>query len=97
MTYLRNFKEYDLIRGPTSSRVAYDLNSNNDDPLRSFMDDVLVMHANMGGFPSMSMPMGFIDNLPIGLQIMGNRYDESKIYMLGSYLEKKLNLGGKNE
>ena len=91
------FKEYDLILGPTSSRVAYDLNSNNDDPLRSFMDDVLVMHANMGGFPSMSMPMGFIDNLPIGLQIMGNRYDESKIYMLGSYLEKKLNLGGKNE
>ena len=65
------------------------------------MDDILVMHANMGGFPSMSIPMGFIDNLPIGLQIMGPMYAEAKIYQLGSYLEKKLHLnleiGGSNE
>ena len=48
----------------------------------------------------MSMPMGFIDKMPIGLQIMGNRMDEAKIYQLGDYLEKKLNLdlgGGKDE
>ena len=65
------------------------------------MDDILVMHANMGGFPSMSIPMGFIDNLPIGLQIMGPMYAEAKIYQLGSFLEKKLHLnlerGGSNE
>lgn len=93
------FKDYDLILGPTSSRVAYDLNNSNDDPLRSFMDDVLVMHANMGGFPAMNIPMGFIDKMPIGLQIMGNRFDEAKIYQLGDFLEKKLNLdlGGHNE
>ena len=93
------FKDYDLILGPTSSRVAYDLNSSNDDPLRSFMDDVLVMHSNMGGFPSMSIPMGFIDNMPIGLQIMGDRFNEAKIYQLGDYLEKELNLdlGGIHE
>ena len=95
------FKDYDLILGPTSSRVAYDLNTGNDDPLRSFMDDILVFHANMGGFPAMNVPMGFIDKMPIGLQIMGNRMDEAKIYQLGSYLEKELNLdleiGGGNE
>ena len=95
------YSEYDLILGPSSSRIAYDLNSNQDDPLRGFMDDILVMHANMGGFPSMSIPMGFIDNLPIGLQIMGPMYAEAKIYQLGSYLEKKLHLnleiGGSNE
>ena len=93
------FKDYDLILGPTSSRVAYDLNSGNDDPLRSFMDDVLVMHSNMGGFPAMNIPMGFIDKMPIGLQIMGNRFDEAKIYQLGEFIEKKLNLdlGGHNE
>ena len=94
------FKDYDLIIGPTSSRPAYDL-GNTDDPLRSFMDDILVMHSNMGGFPSMNVPMGFIDKLPIGLQIMGPMYDEAKIYQLGSYVEKKLNLnlevGGNNE
>ena len=93
------FKNYDLILGPTSSRIAYDLNTQGDNPLRSFMDDVLVMHANMGGFPAMNIPMGFINKMPIGLQIMGNRMDEAKIYQLGDYLEKKLNLdlGGNHE
>ena len=88
------FASYDLILGPTSSRVAYDINSNNDDPLKCFMDDVLVMHANMGGFPSMSVPMGFIDKLPIGIQIMGPMYSEAVIYKMGAYIEK---LGGNNE
>ena len=86
------FEDYDLILGPTSSRVAYDTNINHDDPLRSFMDDILVMHANMGGFPSMSLPMGFIDELPIGMQIMGPGMSEAKIYQLGSFIEKELNL-----
>ncbi len=86
------FEDYDLILGPTSSRVAYDVNINHDDPLRSFMDDILVMHANMGGFPSMSLPMGFIDELPIGMQIMGKGFSEAKIYQLGSFIEKELNL-----
>lgn len=94
------FNNYDFIIGPTSTRVAYDLNTNQDDPLKCFMDDILVMHANMGGFPSMSVPMGFINNLPIGMQIMGKMYDEAKIYQLASFIEKELNLnleGGKHE
>ena len=90
------FKDYDLVLGPTSSRVAYDLNDNNDDPLRGFMDDILVMHANMGGFPALSVPMGFIDNLPIGLQIMGPLYKEATIYKLAAYIEKQ-NKGGHDE
>jgi len=92
------YEDYDLILGPTSTRVAYDLGTDKDDPLKCFMDDVLVMHANMGGFPSMSLPMGFIDSLPIGMQIMGPMYDEAKIYQLASFIEKELNLdleGGK--
>ncbi len=94
------FLDYDLVLGPTSSRVAYDINNQNDDPLRSFMDDILVFHANMGGFPSMSVPMGFIDGLPIGMQIMGPRLSEAKIYQLGSFLENALDLdlkGGHHE
>ncbi len=93
------FRKYDFVLGPTSSRAAYDLGSMIDDPLRSFMDDVLVMHSNMGGFPAINVPMGFIDKLPIGLQIMGNRYEEAKIYQLASIIEKQLNLnlGGYDE
>lgn len=92
-SFKKIFSEYDLIIGPTTARCAYDLNSGNDDPLRSFMDDILVMHANLGGFPSLSLPVGFnSEKLPIGLQILGNHFDEATIYKLASFIEKELNL-----
>ena len=92
-SFKKIFNEYDLIIGPTTARCAYDLNSGNDDPLRSFMDDILVMHANLGGFPSLSLPVGFnSEKLPIGLQILGNHFDEATIYKLASFIEKELNL-----
>ena len=85
------FSEYDLIIGPTTARCAYDLGEKGDDPVKSFMDDVLVMHANMGGFPSLSMPVGFnSEHLPIGLQIIGNLRDEATIYQLASFIESKI-------
>ena len=85
------FSEYNLIIGPTTARCAYDLGSNGDDPIKSFMDDILVMNANMGGFPSLSMPIGFNSNhLPIGLQIIGNLCDEATIYGLASFIEKRI-------
>ena len=86
------FNEYNLIIGPTTARCAYDLGEKGDDPVKSFMDDILVMHANMGGFPSLSMPVGFNhDHLPIGLQIIGNLRDEATIYQLASFIESKIN------
>ena len=60
-----------------------------DDPLKCFMDDILVMHANMGGFPSLSLPVGLIDNLPIGMQIMAKHFNEATIYKLASFIEKE--------
>ena len=85
------FEEYDLIIGPTTARCAYDLGEKGDDPIKSFMDDILVMHANMGGFPSLSMPIGFNHlHLPIGLQIIGNLRDEATIYGLASFIEKNI-------
>ena len=85
------YDNYNLIIGPTTARCAYNLNTNLDDPLKSFMDDILVMHANMGGFPSLSMPIGFnSEHLPIGLQIIGNRMDEKTIYQLASFIEKEI-------
>ncbi len=85
------FENYDLIIGPTAARCAYNLGEKGDDPVKSFMDDILVMHANMGGFPSLSMPVGFNhEHLPIGLQIIGNLRDEATIYQLASFIESKI-------
>ncbi len=89
--FFKVFDKYDLIIGPTTARCAYNLGENGDNPLKSFMDDILVMHANMGGFPSLSMPVGFNhEHLPIGLQIIGNLRDEATIYQLASFIEKNI-------
>ncbi len=85
--------KYDLIIGPTSTNVAYDLNSDEKDYLTSFTDDLLTIPANMAGLPAMSMPVGFNDEkLPVGLHIISNSYKEDVIYNFAYKLEKKLNI-----
>ena len=87
------FKNYDLIIGPTTTTTAYNLTDPMDDPTKSFMDDVLVIPVNMAGLPGLNLPIGFdSDRMPIGMQIIGNSFEEAKIYKLASYLEKELNL-----
>jgi len=85
------FKEYDFVFGPTTTTVAYSLDENLDDPSKSFMDDVLVIPVNMAGLPGINIPMGKDnDNMPIGLHIIGNRFEEAKMYQIASFLEDKL-------
>ncbi len=86
----RVFTEYDFILGPTTTTVAYNLDTNMDDPRKTFMDDVLVIPVNMAGLPGLSMPIGTDNNMPIGLHIIGARYKEADIYSLASYIESKL-------
>lgn len=87
------FESYDLIIGPTTTTTAYNLDDPMDDPRKSFMDDVLVIPVNMAGLPGLNLPIGFDSNkMPIGMQIIGNSFEEAKIYQLASYLEKELNL-----
>ena len=87
----RIFKDYDYILGPTTTTVAYNLDESLDDPLKSFMDDVLVIPVNMAGLPGLNIPMGCDQNhMPIGLHIIGNSFEEAKMYQLASFLEDKL-------
>ena len=86
------FKDYDFIFGPTTTTVAYSLDENLDDPSKSFMDDVLVIPVNMAGLPGLNIPMGQDnDNMPIGLHIIGNHFEEAKMYKIASFLEDELN------
>ena len=86
------FENYDLIIGPTTTTTAYDLTDSMDDPLKSFMDDVLVIPVNMAGLPGLSVPVGFSNYMPIGMHIIGNAFEEAKMYQLASFIEEKLNL-----
>lgn len=92
-SFKKTFEKYDLIIGPTNTDVAYDLGTKEDDALKSFFDDLLTIPVNMAGLPALSLPIGFNkENLPIGLHIIGNYFDEAKIYQLASFVEQKLNL-----
>ena len=87
------FEQYDFIIGPTAISTAYDVNSPMDDPLQTFMDDALVFPANLAGLPGLNIPVGLSnDNMPIGMHIIGNDFDEAQMYQLASFIENKLNL-----
>jgi len=86
------FEKYDFIIGPTTTTVAYSLDKKTD-ASKSFADDILVIPVNMAGLPGMSIPIGFNkDNMPIGMQIIGARFCEAKMYQAAAFLEEKLNL-----
>ncbi len=98
-SFLKAFEKYDLLLAPTTTTAAYPLGESLQDPLKSFMDDVLVIPANMAGLPALNLPAGFNqEHLPIGVQIIGAPFEEKKIYQLASFLEQELSLdleGGK--
>lgn len=91
-SFKKQFCHYDLIIGPTNTNVAYKLGTKQDDALKSFYDDLLTIPVNMAGLPALSLPIGFKDNLPLGMQIIGNYFKEDVIYQLASFIEKELNL-----
>lgn len=91
--FKRIYKDYDLIIGPTATTTAYNQTDSLNDPLKSFLDDVLVNPANMAGLPGLNVPVGFDSiRMPIGMHIIGNDFEEAKMYQLASYIENKLNL-----
>lgn len=91
--FKKQFETYDLMLGPTNTNVAYTFGMRQDDALKCFYDDILTIPVNMAGLPAMSLPVGFnYEKLPIGMHIIGNYFEEKKIYQLASFIEGKLNL-----
>ena len=91
------FEKYDYIIGPTTTTTAPLIKEESNDPSKSFLDDVLTIPVNMAGLPALSLPIGKDkDNMPIGMQIIGNDYQEAKIYNLAYFIENKLK-GENNE
>lgn len=74
------FNEYDLIIGPASPTVAFGLGENINDPITMYMSDILTIPVNLAGLPGMSIPCGFSEGLPVGLQIIGKAFDENRMY-----------------
>jgi aspartyl-tRNA(Asn)/glutamyl-tRNA(Gln) amidotransferase subunit A len=73
------FKSVDIIMSPTTRGAAFEAGSKGDDPIQMYLEDLFTIPANLAGLPAMSIPNGMIDNKPIGLQLVGNFLDESRL------------------
>lgn len=73
------FKQVDLIAGPTAPGPAFALGSKTSDPVAMYLEDIYTLAVNLAGLPGLSMPAGFYDHRPIGLQLIGNHFDESRL------------------
>ncbi len=72
------FEQVDLILSPTTPAPAFEIGSKQD-PVSMYLCDIFTVSANLAGIPAISIPAGFVGNLPIGLQLMGNYFSESRL------------------
>ena len=74
------FKEYDVLAMPTSPSTAFNLGDKTNDPLQMYLNDIFTIPANIAGIPGISVPGGFVDGLPFGLQFMSGALQEQKLF-----------------
>ncbi|NCS32705.1 Asp-tRNA(Asn)/Glu-tRNA(Gln) amidotransferase subunit GatA [bacterium] len=84
------FRNVDAIFTPVSPTPAFKLGEKIDDPLTMYLSDIFTISVNLAGLPALSLPCGKVDNLPVGLQIIGKPFEESKILEIGKIFEKNL-------
>lgn len=73
------FSEVDVIAGPVSPETAFKLGEKSSDPVSMYLSDIYTIAVNLAGLPGMSVPCGQVDNLPVGLQLIGNIFDEARL------------------
>ena len=73
------FEKYDVLVTPTSPTVPFRLGEKLDDPLQMYLADVCTLPVNIAGLPGVSVPCGFVDGLPVGMQIIGRPFDEATV------------------
>lgn len=83
------FNQVDLIIGPTTPDKAFKIGEKMNDPIAMYLSDVYTVSTNLAGLPAMSIPMGFKDGMPLGLQIIGNHFDEKNILKISHLYQQE--------
>ncbi|API88920.1 aspartyl/glutamyl-tRNA amidotransferase subunit A [Marinilactibacillus sp. 15R] len=74
------FEDVDFLVAPTTTSTAFEIGGRIDDPLAMYMADILTVPVNLAGVPSVSIPCGFSDDMPVGMQLIGKHFDEQTLY-----------------
>ncbi|MFL1404313.1 Asp-tRNA(Asn)/Glu-tRNA(Gln) amidotransferase subunit GatA [Marinobacter sp. M1N3S26] len=77
--FINAFKEVDVLMSPVSPSPAFVQGEKNTDPVTMYLEDVFTIAVNLAGVPAMSVPAGFVDGLPVGLQIIGDYFSEARL------------------
>ncbi len=77
--YLDAYQQVDVILSPTCPTPAFKLGEKTDDPLTMYFSDIFTIAVNLAGLPGMSVPAGFVDDLPVGMQLIGNYFKEAQL------------------
>ncbi|MDG2473219.1 MAG: Asp-tRNA(Asn)/Glu-tRNA(Gln) amidotransferase subunit GatA [Pseudomonadales bacterium] len=77
--FVRAFEQVDIIAGPTAPSTAFKFGAKTADPVAMYLEDIYTIAVNLAGLPAMSLPAGQLDNMPIGMQLVGNYFAEHKL------------------
>jgi aspartyl-tRNA(Asn)/glutamyl-tRNA(Gln) amidotransferase subunit A len=86
--YDHAFERVDVVAMPTSPTAAFPIGERVSDPLQMYLADIFTVSANLAGLPAISIPCGFVGQLPIGLQLTGRRFDEPTLLRVADAYER---------
>lgn len=89
--FVAAFKSCDVIMGPTSPSTAFKLGERAADPVQMYLSDIYTIAVNLAGLPGMSIPCGFADGLPVGLQLIGDYFAEARLLNAAHWYQKITN------
>lgn len=81
------FSQVDILIGPTAPNTAFKLGENISDPLKMYLSDIMTVGANLVGCPAISIPVGFADNMPVGLQLMAPQQKDKLLLSVSQAIE----------
>ena len=85
------FKKYDILLTPTAPTVAFEIGAKSNNPLEMYLADICTVPVNIAGLPAISVPVGVDNNgMPIGMQLIGNKFEEEKILNAAYTLEQEI-------
>jgi aspartyl-tRNA(Asn)/glutamyl-tRNA(Gln) amidotransferase subunit A len=83
------FKKVQAIVTPVSPTLPFKLGEKTQDPLKMYLSDIFTIPANLAGLPALALPIGFVNNLPVGIQILGPQFSEELLFRIGYALERQ--------
>ena len=86
--FARAFEKVDLLLTPTAPTTAFKIGEKKD-PLSMYLSDIFTIPANLAGLPGLSVPVGTIKNLPVGVQLLGPKFSENMLFDVGEAIERK--------